>query len=307
MQFAIVADNQKQSLALAEVVDKLGFFVVATFKAQELGTAPLPKKCTWLIDTDDYNETLQNAIAQSDPVFMLMGFNDAPYKASGDVYERWQRIVMRRLSELLHLSMPPRAVAPKNTPWRYVLFLGASMGGPDALKQFLDRLRSDLPLAILLAHHYDSQMLGGLPKILTRHNHWRCKVITTSQKLQSGTCLVVPTDQQIVCDSTGRIILMDKPWVGTYRPNIGTLLKNASEVFASQLYAIIFSGMGDDGSQFAKELPVNGSTLWAQDPTTCQSPSQPKAFIDSGVCQFIGSPVALADRLNALLTPLTAQ
>lgn len=305
MNFAIVADSQKQRLALSEVVDRLGFFVVATFMAQELCILPLPAKCAWLIDTDDYSEKLQGAITQSRPSYVVLGFSEAPYKASGDVYERWQRIVMRRLSELLHLSVPtksPVLLTPK--PWRYVLFLGASMGGPDALKQFLDRLRVDLPLAILLAHHYDSQMLGGLPKVLTRHNHWRCKIITSSQKLQSGTCLVVPTDKKVICDSTGRVMLTDQPWSGGYRPNIGALLKNASEVFAGQLYAIIFSGMGDDGSQHAGELPVNGSTLWAQDPATCQSPSQPQAFIDSGVCQFIGSPVVLADKLNKLLTPI---
>lgn len=302
MQFVIVTDSQKQRLALAEVVDRLGFFVVATFQAAELASANLPKKCVWLVDTDDYTEALQTAIADSLPDYVVMGFNAAPYKATGDIYERWQRIVMRRLAELLHLSVPTKTTTPcQSKPWCYVVFLGASMGGPDALKLFLDRLQPELPLAILLAHHYDAQMLDGLPAILTRHNSWRCKVINTTQRLQAGVCLIAPIHQQIVCDSTGRVMLINKPWDGDYRPNIGQLLKNASDVFGSQMFGIIFSGMGDDGSQHARELPMNNSRLWAQDPSTCQSPSQPNAFIATGVCQFVASPTALADRINELI------
>lgn len=175
------------------------------------------------------------------------------------------------------------------------------MGGVEAVKLFLDTLSPNLPIAVLLAHHYDETMLEGLPKIITRQNEWRCKIVKTSQSLQAGVCLIAPVLQKIVCDSTGRVIVLKQPWREGYRPNIGELLKNTSEVFGSQMIGIILSGMGDDGSQHAKDLPVHGSRLWAQDPATCQSPSQPEAFIGTNVCQFVGSPSELAQKINELL------
>lgn len=302
MRIIIVADVQKQRLALSDTVHKLGFYVLDCLDSAQLMHEELPNADVWLVDVDDYNAEMQAKINATKPKSIVMGFRPAPH-LSECAYERWQRNLIRRLRELLNLSPEISKPYLSREDWRYVLFLGASMGGVDAIKTFLDNLSSELPLAVIIAHHFDEEMVDGLPKILTRHNQWRCKLITTSQRLQAGTCLIAPIDKQIVCDSTGRVILQKTFWEGEYCPNIGILLKNASEVYGSQLIGIIFSGMGVDGSQHAKELRANQSMLWAQDPITCDSPSQPQAFIDTGVCQFVGSPEAMASRLSKLLMP----
>ena len=172
------------------------------------------------------------------------------------------------------------------------------MGGPSAVKTFLDNLSPELPISILLAHHFNQTMIGTLPRILNRHNKWRCQVISTSQRLQQGQCLIAPVDKQIVCDSTGRVILSEQGWEGEYKPDIGQILKNTSDVYGSDLINIIFSGMGNDGTQHLDSIQENHSQLWAQDPTLSACPSQPQAIIDSGYCQFVGSPEELAQKLT---------
>jgi two-component system chemotaxis response regulator CheB/chemosensory pili system protein ChpB (putative protein-glutamate methylesterase) len=186
--------------------------------------------------------------------------------------------------------------------WRYVVFLGASMGGPSAVKEFLDHLSPLLPVSILLAHHFNQTMISTLPRILNRHNEWRCQLITSTQRLRTGQCLIVPIDKQIVCDSTGRIILLDQAWEGDYKPAIGQILKNTSDVYGSELINIIFSGMGNDGTQYLDLIQDNDSQLWAQEPSLSACPSQPQAIIDSGYCQFVGSPTALAEKLTEYIT-----
>lgn len=302
MRIIIVADVQKQRLALSDTVHKLGFYVLDCLDSAQLMNEDLPEADVWLVDVDDYAAEMQTKINATKPKSIVLGFRPAPHLGES-AYERWQRNLMRRLRELLNLSPEVTKSYQAREEWRYVLFLGASMGGVEAIKTFLDNLPSYLPVAVLIAHHFDGVMVDGLPKILTRHNEWRCKLITISQRLQAGTCLIAPVDKQIVCDSTGRVILQKSLWEGEYCPNIGTLLKNVSEVYGSQLIGIIFSGMGADGSQHAKELGVNKSILWAQDPATCHSPSQPQAFIDTEMCQFIGSPEVMASRLSKLLMP----
>lgn len=313
MRIVIVADESRQRMALSDTIHKINCHVCDCLTSERLLFDILPTAAIWLIDCDNYTPQMQARVMESKPKSVLLGFKPAPYMSDIGAYDRWQRQLIRCLGQILGMSFEDKAddktdksetkADPTAKNWKYVLFLGASMGGPEAIKQFLDNLSPNLPLTVLIAHHFDETMIAGLPQILTRHNGWRCKLITTSQRLQAGVCLLAPIDKQIVCDSTGRVILTKKPWQGEYRPNIGTLLKNASDVFGSELIAIIFSGMGNDGSQHAKELTVNNSLLWAQDPTTCQSPSQSQAFIDTGVCQFIGSPELLAQRLSRLLAP----
>lgn len=302
MRIMIVADAPKQRLALSDTVNKLGLDIVDSLSgAQLLAERPRQAVDACLVDVDDYSVETQEVIANTKPSSVIVGFPPAPYMSNSDEFDRWQKNLTRRLCDILALDNEiPRKNKTSTQPWRYVLFLGASMGGPEAVKEFLDNISPSLPLAVIIAQHFDGQMIHELPKILTRHNDWRCRIITTTQSLQAGTCLIAPIDKQIICDSNGRIILTKKVWQGEYRPNIGTLLKNASDVFGSQLIGVIFSGMGDDGSQFAKDILINNSFFWAQDPQTCKSQSQPQAFIDTGACQYVGSPKMLAERINKL-------
>lgn len=298
----VVAEDHHQRMAFSDTVRSCGFILVDCVTRAQLNTkfelyeAPID---IWLIDSD-YDDGVATATTVSQSIGVLVGFSQAPYLNEAQQYAKWQRKLKRKLAQMLSLPalVDTQAYQSDTSDWRYVVFLGASMGGPSAVKEFLDNLSPTLPICILLAHHFNQTMIGTLPRILNRHNDWRCQVITSSQRLQSGQCLIAPIDKQIVCDSTGRIILLDKAWDGDYKPAIGQILKNTSDVYGSELVNIIFSGMGNDGAQYLDLIQDNDSQLWVQDPKVSACPSQPQAIIDSGYCDFIGSPVALAQKLT---------
>lgn len=298
----VVAEDHHQRMAFSDTVRSCGFILVDCVTRAQLNTkfelyeAPID---IWLIDSD-YDDGVATATTVSQSIGVLVGFSQAPYLNEAQQYAKWQRKLKRKLAQMLSLPalVDTQVYQSDTSDWRYVVFLGASMGGPSAVKEFLDNLSPTLPICILLAHHFNQTMIGTLPRILNRHNDWRCQVITSSQRLQSGQCLIAPIDKQIVCDSTGRIILLDKAWDGDYKPAIGQILKNTSDVYGSELINIIFSGMGNDGAQHLDLIQDNDSQLWAQDPKVSACPSQPQAIIDSGYCDFIGSPVALAQKLT---------
>ena len=304
----VVAEDHQQRMAFSDTVRSCGLQLVdcvSRVQLQEKLKSYAASIDIWLID-GDYDNDMALATAASKPTAVLVGFSQAPYLNEAQQYAKWQRKLKRKLAQMLALPMLLDNIPyEKNTAyeneandWHYVVFLGASMGGPSAVKEFLDHLSPVLPVSILLAHHFNQTMISTLPRILNRHNEWRCQLITSSQRLRAGQCLIVPIDKQIVCDSTGRIILLDQVWEGDYKPAIGQILKNTSDVYGSELINIIFSGMGNDGTQYLDLIQDNDSQLWAQDPSLSTCPSQPQAIIDSGYCQFVGSPTALAERLT---------
>lgn len=307
VKIIVISDNRSQRLAFDDGLRGFGFDVIGCFSGEQLDVmvkSKLPKGMAWLVDSS-LSDELQAVIDKHEPCLTLVGFLEAPNPKHDEDYQKWQRVLLRRLCNSLGMSAN-KILDRKHThagalPWRYVLFLGASMGGPDALKVFLDNVSSDLPIAILIAHHFDKEMIHGLPKVLTRNNNWRCRVVTTSQSLQSGLCLIAPIEKQIVCDSEGRVILLDKAWEGEYQPSINDLLKNTSDVYGGELIGIIFSGMGNDGSKYLAQIAQNKSHLWAQSPESSGCASQPQAMIDSGFCQFVGTPIELAERVSHML------
>ena len=301
----VIAESQHQRLAFSETVRSCGFTLIdCVSRAQMRHYAQVD---IWLVDSV-YDDHVANAIAGSNSSAVLVGFSQAPYLNEAQHYAKWQRKLKRKLAQIL--AMPALIESPVYNssiePWRYVVFLGASMGGPSAVKAFLDNLSPTLPICLLLAHHFNSNMMETLPRILTRHNDWQCQIISITQQLKSGYCLIAPIEQQIICDSEGRVILSEQPWRGEYKPAIGQLLKNASDVYGSELVSIVFSGMGCDGSQYLDTLQDNHSQLWAQDPSLSTCSSQPQALIDSGYCQFIGSPEALAQKLTDYVNGTTS-
>ncbi|ALF60747.1 chemotaxis protein CheB [Psychrobacter urativorans] len=301
----VIAESQHQRLAFSETVRSCGFTLIDCVSRAQL--RHYSQVDIWLVDSV-YDDHVENAIAGSGSSAVLVGFSQAPYLNEAQHYAKWQRKLKRKLAQIL--AMPSLIESPVYNssikPWRYVVFLGASMGGPSAVKAFLDHLSPTLPICLLLAHHFNSNMMETLPRILTRHNDWQCQVISITQQLKSGYCLIAPIEQQIVCDSEGRVILSEQPWSGEYKPAIGQLLKNASDVYGSELVSIVFSGMGCDGSQYLDTIQDNDSQLWAQDPSLSTCSSQPQAIIDSGYCQFIGSPEALAQKLTDYVNGTTS-
>ena len=301
----VVAEDHQQRMAFSDTVRSCGFYLVDCVTPAQLQEKPDGYEAAidiWLIDSD-YDEHVAAVTAISKSAAVLVGFSQAPYLNEAQQYAKWQRKLKRKLAQMLALPTLVDTSLYKDEvrDWHYVVFLGASMGGPSAVKEFLDHLSPMLPVSILLAHHFNQTMISTLPRILNRHNDWRCQVITSSQRLRAGQCLIVPIDKQIVCDSTGRIILLDQAWEGDYKPAIGQILKNTSDVYGSELINIIFSGMGSDGTQYLDLIQNNDSQLWAQDPLLSACPSQPQAIIDSGYCTFIGSPQALAENLTAYI------
>ena len=308
IQVMVIAETQQQRLAFGDTVANLGFKMLDCIAPHEIKDKHFEEAIdVWLVDSQ-FDDTLYQKLSQhkviskqhkEDNNALLVGFNKAPYLNETHLYAKWQRKLRRKLANML--DMPQLVVnniyKDTATPWQFVVFLGASMGGPSAVKEFLDNLPTDLPITILLAHHFNGSMIHTLPRILNRHNSWKCQVISTTQPMQSGYCLIAPIAQKVVCDSTGRVILTNEAWEGEYKPCIGDMLKNASDAFGNELISIIFSGMGQDGVQHLDAIADNQSLIWVQDPKSSACESQPQAMIDTGKVDFIGTPEALADKL----------
>ena len=307
LRFFIVAEENQQRLAFSDTIRSWGFEIVECLAASQLFEKHFQQKVdVWLIDTPDDYAVIQNVEKQQNvnlTKVVLLGFVTAPYINESLLYAKWQRQLKRKIANMLERSdllEPYDAAKSEIKPWKYVVLLAASMGGPLAIKEFLDNLPEDLPVALLLAQHFNQNTLNTLPRILNRHNEWRCDIVTNTQQLLTGRCLILPIEHSVVCDSNGRVILQRKPWLGSYKPPISDVMRNCSEAFGNNLITIVFSGMGNDGSDVAATVKKNGSIIWAQSPDSSTCASQPQSMIESNQVTFVGTPKQLAQQLIAL-------
>jgi chemosensory pili system protein ChpB (putative protein-glutamate methylesterase) len=187
------------------------------------------------------------------------------------------------------------AIAPQRATTLCVL--GASIGGPDAVKRFLAALPVEVPVAFLLAQHIGAGFDQRLAEQLNRATALPVRKACHGDRLQHGEVLVVPTGGRLELDGEGRVALTDEAWHGPYNPTINDVLVSAVHGFGERCGAILFSGMGDDGAQGAVQVADAGGYVWAQDEASCVISSIPDAARRRGVVDFSGTPEELARQL----------
>lgn len=306
----IVADRPLQRIALAEMIQSCGYDIVENLPPDRLQAVHLHSQPDlWLLDVVDQEAVLER-IGFDAPV--MFGIDAAPQLTDRQAYGRWMRVLSRKLIKLLghpppSLSDDEEALSVESEPdeqpsWQYVCVLAASMGGPNAVKAFLDALPSDLPVAFLYVQHIDPYMQELLPRILVRQNSWRSRLIKDEPALlTAGEILIVPATRMLSMDAKGLLTPLETRWPGQYQPSINEVLLRASQAFTDRLLTIVFSGMGDDGSQAAEQVTQQRGLIWAQTAASCDCASQPDAMRATGQVTFNGSPETLAQKLQVFL------
>ncbi|TQV89026.1 chemotaxis protein CheB [Aliikangiella coralliicola] len=186
-------------------------------------------------------------------------------------------------------------VASKKAPcW----VIGASLGGPAAVKRFMQCLPKDIPASFVIAQHIDENFLPVLAEILTNNSQFEVVVANGSNEMLSGKVFLAPLKGKTVFLQDGSMLVdHSQKWSSPYSPCIDDVIDSVSHAYGELSGAIIFSGMGEDGLIGAKKMRERGGVVWAQSTDTCANSSMPEAVIDNGEVDFVGSPEQLAEKL----------
>ena len=309
---ALLADKEQKRQLLQEVLQNFGYRVIFAGEPEALDCQALEaiKADAWLLELAEESE-LADWLLEYSPVPVLLGAGEIPHHESED-YPRWKRRLYAKLLPLLgappagHPALATAVLDAVNAvnavsvipPARCVWLLAASLGGPAAVKRFLDRLPATLPIAFIYAQHIDAGFEAQLPVILGRQNAWRVLNCVNGAHLHNGEVLVAPIKRSLGFAPEGQIRLSDTPWRGPYQPSIETLLDVVADAFAPACGAIIFSGMGEDGVQACGRLRAQGAQVWTQDVSSAACSVMPQAVVDAGYSSRQGSPEMLADALR---------
>lgn len=182
-----------------------------------------------------------------------------------------------------------------------VWILGASIGGPEAVRAFLAGLKKNTASAFILAQHMGAEFLDLMISQLAKASPLPVKVARAGEKLQNGDVLVAPVGKRLTLDAQGRIQLGELPNDTAYSPSIDQIMFDMSDRFGPRCSAIIFSGMASDAIEGAKYIHSKGGRVWVQDPSTCVISSMIDGAQAAGVVNYVGSPEQLAEHLQAHL------
>jgi two-component system chemotaxis response regulator CheB/chemosensory pili system protein ChpB (putative protein-glutamate methylesterase) len=190
-------------------------------------------------------------------------------------------------------AFDPAAPAKVKRIW----VLGASIGGPEAVREFLSGLPHDYPALFLLAQHLGDEFVDMMTHQLAQVTKMTVRTPAHGERVGHGDIVVVPPGKRLRVDAQGVVTLERIAEKTTYRPSIDRVLRDVADRFGANAGAIVFSGMGEDAIEGCKYLAEKGGVVYVQDPDSCVIGTMVKGVRAAGVASFVGSPRKLAEKL----------
>ncbi|MBD1366941.1 hypothetical protein IDJ77_24230 [Mucilaginibacter sp. ZT4R22] len=177
-----------------------------------------------------------------------------------------------------------------------VVGIGASAGGLEAIKLFLQALPKKTGMAFVFVQHLSPTHVSILPEILERISPIPVVPISDGIALQQDHFYIGP-ENTVVKASEG-ILKLEPAGLKNKKANaIDVLFSSLGSVHQSYAIGIILSGSLNDGTVGMQVIKSNGGITFAQDKESAAFDSMPKSAVQSGVVDFILPPAEIAKHL----------
>ncbi len=172
---------------------------------------------------------------------------------------------------------------------RYKLVaIGASTGGPMALKKILSGLPATFPLGIVLVQHITAGFIDSFVDWLGTTTPLKVKIPRIGEVVKGGIVYLAPDDVQMEISAENTIILnKEAPLWGEFKPSVNSLFDSVGKNLRDKAIGVILTGMGSDGALGMKRMYDNGAYTIAQDEATSLIFGMPKAAIDAQGVQAV--------------------
>lgn len=292
----VLAESSQQLNRLIELASRSGHklsksILAPTAKISSLRLKDLTCVDVWVVCMENHGSVANEILLRLDAAKIPVMFDDAE-SYGRDLNDE----VVKRFSKKIQSCLVDNGERGGNVA-SSLWVLAASTGGPEAIIDFLSTIPSQLNgAAFLYVQHINEEMLPSLVRSLKNKCKLDVCVVKDSVLLFENTIYVVSPAYKIEVGDMGGVLMTVEPWSGDYTPSANQVMAKVAKVYGRKAGAIVFSGMGDDGTACARLVRRSGSQIWAQSPQTCTIDSMPQCVIDTGCVDFIGSPQELAEK-----------
>lgn len=189
-------------------------------------------------------------------------------------------------------ARPPEAFPP-------LVLLGASTGGPAALRDILSRFPADLPAAVVIVQHVDVRFAEDFAAWLDGQSGMSVVTAHPGQGLRAGMAYLAATNDHLVLTDAFRLSYRIEPAEYPYRPSVDVFFRSVAAYWPNPGVAVVLTGMGEDGASGLGLLRKGGWFTIAQDEASSVVYGMPRAAARAGAAEAV---LPLRDIPQAILS-----
>ncbi|MBR4264982.1 MAG: chemotaxis response regulator protein-glutamate methylesterase [Bacteroidales bacterium] len=170
-----------------------------------------------------------------------------------------------------------------------VIAVGASTGGTEALRVFLEAMPVDCP-GIVIVQHMPENFTRSFANRLNDLCKINVKEAENGDSVLPGHALIAPGNKHTLLKRSGAkyyVEVKEGPLVNRHRPSVDVLFRSTARYAGANAVGIIMTGMGDDGARGLLEMKEAGAKTAAQDEATCVVYGMPKEAVKLGAADKV--------------------
>lgn len=171
---------------------------------------------------------------------------------------------------------------------QFVIAIGASTGGTEAISKVLKKMRDDLPGIVMVQH-----MPVGFTQMYAQRLNNECQMVVKEAKsgdvVCPGTVLLAPGDKQMQLVKVNGVYQVEcrtGEKVSGHRPSVDVLFSSVARTAGKNAIGVIMTGMGADGAKGLKEMHEKGALTIGQDEKTCVVYGMPRVAYENGAVDY---------------------
>ncbi len=168
----------------------------------------------------------------------------------------------------------------------FLIGIGSSAGGLEALSNLVAALPVDLGVSYVLIQHLSPTHRSMMVQLLSRETAMAVQEIEHETVPEPDTIYVTPPGTNVVLRD-GRFIFQDAPREAMPRPSVNAFFSSLAAERSEDAIGVILSGTGSDGAAGIRDIKAVGGFTFAQDPNSAKYSGMPQAAIDTGCVDWV--------------------
>ena len=163
----------------------------------------------------------------------------------------------------------------------YVVGVGASAGGVEALEILFSHLASDTGMAFVVIQHLSPDFKSFMNEILSRRTTMKIHLAENGMLVEANNIYLIPSKNRMTIKD-GRLVLHDRESDGKINHLIDLFFESLAHDQGEKAIGVILSGTGSDGKNGVREIAQLGGLVLVQSPHTADFDGMPHSAINTG-------------------------
>lgn len=171
----------------------------------------------------------------------------------------------------------------------YVVGIGASAGGLEALEAFFREMPSTSGLAFVVVQHLSPDFKSLMDELLARFTTMPIVQVLEPTQLRADTIYLLPPRKELLIHGD-TLVVQERAADHVLNLPINTFFRSLAQAKAERAVAIVLSGTGSDGSVGLLDVHAAGGLVLVQTQESAKFDGMPRSAIATGVVDALLSP-----------------